>query len=113
MTVLVTGGSGFLGTELVRQATAAGHTTSATYASRPGNIPAATWHALDLREAERIEAVVAEVAPRLVINATSGQSDWAVTAEGPVRLAMAAAKHGLPPGPSVHRCSVLRLPRPL
>ncbi|GHH88090.1 SDR family oxidoreductase [Streptomyces capitiformicae] len=94
MTVLIIGGSGFLGTELVRQATAAGYTTAATFATRPGTIPEATWFALDLRDAERLEAVVAEVAPRLVVNATSGKSNWAVTAEGPVRLAMAAAKYG-------------------
>ena len=94
MTVLIIGGSGFLGTELIRQATAARYTTAATFATRPGTIPEATWFALDLRDAERLEAVVAEVAPRLVVNATSGKSNWAVTAEGPVRLAMAAAKYG-------------------
>ncbi|GHD19186.1 dTDP-4-dehydrorhamnose reductase [Streptomyces violarus] len=94
MTVLITGGSGFLGTELVRQAAAAGHATAATFATRPGTAPGVAWHALDLRDPERVEAVVAEVGPRLVINATSGNSDWAVTAEGPVRLAMAAAKYG-------------------
>ena len=94
MTVLIIGGSGFLGTELVRQAAAAGHTTAATFATRPGTTPGVGWHALDLRDPERVEAVVAEVGPRLVVNATSGGSDWAVTAEGPVRLAMAAAKYG-------------------
>ncbi|MCM2431085.1 SDR family oxidoreductase [Streptomyces sp. RKAG337] len=93
MDVLIVGGSGFLGSELVRQAVAAGHTTAATFATRPGSIPGATWYALDLRDAARLEAVLAEVAPRLVVNATSGNSDWAVTAEGPVRLAMAAAKY--------------------
>lgn len=94
MTILIIGGSGFLGSELVRQAVVAGHATAATFASRPGSTAEVTWHALDLRDPERVEAVVAEVAPRLVVNATSGGSDWAVTAEGPVRLAMAAAKYG-------------------
>lgn len=37
---------------------------------------------------------MAKVEPRVVVNATSGGSDWTVTAEGPVRLAMVAAKHG-------------------
>lgn len=41
-----------------------------------------------------MQAVVAEVSPRVVINASSGGADWAVTAEGPVRLAMAAAMSG-------------------
>lgn len=94
MTVLIIGGSGFLGTEVVRQAAASGHTTAATFATRPGSAPGVAWHALDLRDPERIEAVVAEVGPLLVVNATSSASDWAVTAEGPVRLAMAAAKSG-------------------
>lgn len=94
MTVLIIGGSGFLGAELVRRSAAAGHATAATFATRPGTTPGVAWHALDLRAPRRVEAVVAEVRPRLVVNATSGASDWAVTAEGPVRLAMAAAKYG-------------------
>ncbi|MFJ8752017.1 SDR family oxidoreductase [Streptomyces sp. NPDC102441] len=94
MMVLIIGGSGFLGTELVRQAAAAGHSTAATYASRPRSTPGIAWHALDLRDAGRVEAVVADAAPSLVVNATSGNADWSVTAEGPVRLAMAAARHG-------------------
>lgn len=39
MTVLIIRGSGFLGTELARQATAAGHETAATFATtRPGTV---------------------------------------------------------------------------
>lgn len=95
MTVLIIGGSGLLGTELAHQAVAAGHTTAATFATRPGNTPGVTWHALDLRDPERIEAVLAEAGhPRIVVNASSADADWAVTAEGPVRLAMATAKYG-------------------
>ncbi|MFG2336419.1 SDR family oxidoreductase [Streptomyces yangpuensis] len=94
MTVLIVGGSGFLGAELVRQAVAAGHRTAATYATGPGSTAAVAWHFLDLRDPGRAEAVVAEVAPRAVVNASSGGADWAVTAEGPVRLASAAAACG-------------------
>ncbi|MET7698814.1 sugar nucleotide-binding protein [Streptomyces sp. NPDC005485] len=94
MTILIIGGSGYLGSELVRQSAAGGHPTAATFATRPGKAAEVTWHALDLRDPERVEAVMAESAPHVVVNATSGGSDWAITAEGPVRLAMAAAKHG-------------------
>lgn len=94
MTVLIIGGSGFLGAELIRQASAAGHRTAATYATKPGDACQAVWCRLDLRDAERLDDVMAEVSPCLVINASSGKADWAVTAQGPVRLAMAAAKYG-------------------
>lgn len=94
MTVLIVGGSGFLGAELVRQAAASGHTTAATYATRPGSTQDIAWHALDLRDPGSVEAVVTKVSPRVIVNASSGKADWAVTAEGPVRLAMAAAKSG-------------------
>lgn len=94
MKVLITGGSGFLGTELVRQAAAAGWETAATYCSRPGSLPGASWYQLDLRAPGHIDEVLAAVAPSAVINATSGNSDWAVTADGSIRVAMAAAKRG-------------------
>ncbi|MFR0359538.1 SDR family oxidoreductase [Streptomyces sediminimaris] len=94
MSVLVVGGSGFLGSELVRQATAAGHVTAATFATRPDSVPDAIRHDLDLRKPQRVESVVADLAPCAIINATSHAADWAVTAEGPVRLALAAARHG-------------------
>ncbi|MFG3157217.1 SDR family oxidoreductase [Streptomyces sp. NPDC048219] len=95
MTTLIIGGSGFLGSELVRQATEAGHTTAATYATKPGDASTAAWHHLDLRNPELVDAVLAEVRPRVVINVSSGAADWAITAQGPIRLAMAAAQHGI------------------
>lgn len=92
MTVLIIGGSGFLGAELVRQAVAAGRSPAATFHSRPGGRGGAAWHRLDLRDPLRLEEVLDTVAPDVVINATSGGADWAVTAEGGVRLALAAAE---------------------
>lgn len=94
MTILIVGGSGFLGSELVRQARAAGHTTVATYAIRPSAASPSAWRPLDLRDAGDIDAVMAEVNPRVVINASSGGADWSVTAEGPIQLAIVAAKRG-------------------
>ncbi|MFF9100108.1 SDR family oxidoreductase [Streptomyces rubrogriseus] len=95
MTILIVGGSGFLGAELVRQARVAGHTTEATYATRPGAASPSARHRLDLRDAGNVDAVMTEVNPRVVINASSGRADWAVTAEGPLQLAMVAAKRGI------------------
>lgn len=94
MTILIVGGSGFLGSELIRQARTAGHTTVATYATGPGRSSPTAWCPLDLRDAGRTDAVMADVNPAVVINASSGRADWAVTAEGPLQLAMVAAKHG-------------------
>ncbi|MCZ4507537.1 sugar nucleotide-binding protein [Streptomyces sp. ActVer] len=97
MKVLIIGDSGFLGTELVRQATSAGWETAATYCSRPGGIAGvagASWYRLDLRSAGHIDEVLAAVAPSTVIDATSGGSDWAVTADGSIRVAMAAMRRG-------------------
>jgi dTDP-4-dehydrorhamnose reductase len=95
MTVLIVGGSGFLGAELVRQASAAGHRVAATFATRPCDGPEATWYEVDLRDGDRVDEIVASLAaPCVVINASSGSADWAVTADGSVRLAMAAAKYG-------------------
>ncbi|MFJ3933864.1 SDR family oxidoreductase [Streptomyces sp. NPDC090029] len=95
MTVLITGGSGFLGTELVRQAVSVGRRPAATFHSRPGSDDGATWHHLDLRDPIRLEEVLDTVAPAAVINATSGGADWAVTAEGGIRLAQAAADRSI------------------
>ncbi|MGW3104653.1 SDR family oxidoreductase [Streptomyces sp. NPDC001100] len=96
MRVLVVGASGFLGTELVRRASAAGWSTAATYcSSRPdGHAPGVSWHRVDLRAPAQLDDLLAELTPDAIINATSGLSDWAVTADGSVRVAMAAARHG-------------------
>ncbi|MFE4309199.1 SDR family oxidoreductase [Streptomyces sp. NPDC056891] len=89
MTVLIIGASGFLGTELVRQGSSAGRETAATFRSRPGERDSVPWHHLDLRDPAGLEAVLEAVAPSAVINASSGNADWAVTAEGSMRLALA------------------------
>ncbi|MEE1736986.1 sugar nucleotide-binding protein [Streptomyces sp. BE147] len=95
MTLLIVGGTGFLGTELVRQATSAGHETVATWSTTPpGQHSPAAWRKLDLRNRLQIQGLVEQVRPQAVVNASSGGSDWKVTAEGPIHLAMAAAKYG-------------------
>lgn len=61
MTVLIIGGSGFLGAEMVRQAVSAGGRPAATFHSRPGNHAGAAWHHLDLRDPFRTEEAGDEV----------------------------------------------------
>ncbi|APE26492.1 MULTISPECIES: SDR family oxidoreductase [Streptomyces] len=95
MKMLIIGGSGFLGTELLRQARGQGWAADASYHSRPGVTQNGAWHQLDVRSRAQVEALLATVAPCAVINVSSGGADWAVTADGSVHVAMAAARLGI------------------
>ncbi|WP_327668338.1 MULTISPECIES: sugar nucleotide-binding protein [unclassified Streptomyces] len=94
MTLLIIGGSGFLGGELARQATASGHAVASTFMRNPGRSSEVRWLPLDLRSHAEIAPVLDEVDPRVVINAASQKADWTITAEGAIRVAMAAAGRG-------------------
>ncbi len=94
MNILIAGGSGFLGRELARQALAAGHAATATFATRAGGIPGANWLRMDLRQSEDVTRALGETRPDAVINAAYRQADWATTADGAIRLAMAAVQFG-------------------
>ncbi|MBZ3908361.1 MULTISPECIES: SDR family oxidoreductase [Streptomyces] len=95
MTVLIIGGTGFLGTELVRQEVSAGRRPAATFHSHPGDHDGAAWHHVDVRDPLHLEEALDTAAPTAVINATSGGADWEVTAEGSIRLAQVAAERGI------------------
>ncbi|AIA02542.1 SDR family oxidoreductase [Streptomyces noursei] len=94
MDILIVGGSGFLGRELARQAAAAGHTATATFATRAGDLPGIRWLPLDLRRGEEIAPVLRAARPDVVVNAAYRKADWATTADGAVRLALAAGQYG-------------------
>ncbi|MEW2348415.1 sugar nucleotide-binding protein [Streptomyces sp. NPDC006684] len=95
MRILVVGGSGFVGSVLVRHAVAEGHETHATYRSgRPPTAPGVVAHALDLRDGAAIGRLIDATAPHVVVNTSSGGADWSVTAEGAGRLAQAVTRHG-------------------
>ncbi|WP_371582032.1 NAD(P)-dependent oxidoreductase [Streptomyces sp. NBC_01314] len=95
MKLLIIGGSGFLGGELLRRAPAAGFAAAATYSTRPPEAAGdVAWHRLDVRDPARVTGVLDEVAPSVIVNTSSGGADWAVTAEGAVRVAMAASARG-------------------
>ncbi|MCF3178741.1 sugar nucleotide-binding protein [Streptomyces polychromogenes] len=95
MTVLIIGGSGFLGTELLRQARSAGRSRAGTFNSLPGEAPGTSWHHLDLQDHRRIDEVLDAVQPSVVINSSSGNSNWTVTADGPGRIAQSTARRGI------------------
>ncbi len=92
--MLLLGGSGFLGSELVRQALSAGHSVAATYATRAGSVVGVEWLHADLRTQHRATEVMRTVRPDVVINTVYQQGDWAATAESAAHVAVAVAETG-------------------
>ncbi len=92
--LLITGGTGYLGAELIRQAIAQGQPVAATYHTQaPPPLAGVTWHALDLRDPAAVQQVVAQVRPYAVIHTAFRQYDpdlWAATATGAGAVAQAA-----------------------
>jgi dTDP-4-dehydrorhamnose reductase len=89
--LLVTGGSGHLGGELVRRARAAGWEVVGTSYRTTG--PAR----LDVRDAAAVEALVADLAPVCVVHTAylhGGPDAWATNVDGSANVAAAAAGHG-------------------
>lgn len=88
--VLIIGASGYLGSEMQRQAAAAGHEVAGTQfsAGQQG------LRRLDIRVAEAVAGAVADVRPDAVINAAYDRGSWVATAVGPGHLtACCAGRH--------------------
>lgn len=94
MTVLVVGGSGYLGSEVARQALEQGRSVVATYRTAPGDLPGVDWRPLDVRNRVAVRELVAAVRPSLVVSAAYLYGDWAVSADGAASVALAAADVG-------------------
>jgi len=94
--LLVVGGSGFLGLEVIRQARRDGHNVAATFHSRVPVVADAEvdWRNLDIRHQDEVAALVLVSRPDVIVNAAYRQSDWATTAEGGMHVALAAAAGG-------------------
>ncbi|HXD71487.1 MAG TPA: SDR family oxidoreductase [Gaiellales bacterium] len=89
--LLVTGGSGHLGGEVVRRARDAGWEAVGTSFRTPGGVR------LDVRDAEAVEALVAELAPACVVHTAyvqDGPDAWATNVAGAANVAAAAAGRG-------------------
>lgn len=94
MNLLVVGGNGFLGLEIIRQARLAGHDVTAAFHSRVPDAAGVDWRRLDVRRREDVTALVLAALPQVIINAAYRKSDWATTAEGAAHVALAAAAAG-------------------
>ncbi len=107
MHLLVVGGSGFLGREIVRQSQAAGQAMTATYHSSGALTPGQDWRQVDIRDREAVTSLARDVRPDVVINAAYLQSDWATTAEGSHTRRARGNGGGRAARPRVQRCGLL------
>jgi dTDP-4-dehydrorhamnose reductase len=86
--VLIIGASGYLGSEIQRQAAGAGHDVTGTQFSAVHQ----GLRRLDIRDAEAVAGFVAGA--DAVINAAYDKGSWAATAVGPGHLAACCARAG-------------------
>jgi dTDP-4-dehydrorhamnose reductase len=94
--LLVTGGTGYLGSELLRRPS--GRPLAATYLqSEPARVREVEWLRLDVRDAAAVRAAVERLRPAAVIHTAyrqEGEGARATTADGAEAVARAAAEVG-------------------
>jgi dTDP-4-dehydrorhamnose reductase len=89
-TLLITGGAGFLGRELVRRAPERGWKVRATWWSSRPELPA-DWHHADVRDATAITEVVQGVDAVIHTAYRQGDDEWSTNVEGSECVARASA----------------------
>jgi dTDP-4-dehydrorhamnose reductase len=88
--LLVTGGCGYLGRELVRRAPGRGWSVRATWFERPPQGERADWVQADLRHTEAAWRAVADVDAVIHTAYRQGAGEWEVNVEGSAAVAEAA-----------------------
>jgi len=90
--LLVTGGCGYLGSEVVRRAHARGIGVVGTWWQRPPDGLPGAWHRLDVRDAAALAGLAADV--DAVVHTAyrqGGDDEWSTNVEGSAAVAAAAA----------------------
>ena len=96
--LFITGGAGYLGAELVRQALAAGWNVTATCFSSHPAIVGAQWLTLDIRDAPAVDHAFAAQRPDVVIHTAyrqNGPDIWSATVRGTDVIARACQASGV------------------
>ncbi len=95
--IFITGGTGYLGRVLTRQASLAGHSVMASYHTQPPPPDLANWLPLDVRDPLAVEELLERLRPEVVIHTAyrqGGPDLLPVTAIGAGNVARAAAAIG-------------------
>jgi dTDP-4-dehydrorhamnose reductase len=96
--LLITGGSGYLGAELVRQAIAqARWAITATTFSQQGSQAGVDYRTVDISDQAAVNFLFDDVQPEIVIHTAYRQNEpglWDVTARGAQHVAQAAQRYG-------------------
>lgn len=97
MRLLITGGAGYLGSELARQAAGRQWDVVATYFTQRASAAPVALVALDIRDQPAVERVFGEAQPDVIIHTAyrqGGPDLWSTTAEGAGVVARAARQVG-------------------
>jgi dTDP-4-dehydrorhamnose reductase len=95
--LLITGGTGYLGAELVRQACANGWDVAATYFSRRPDGEEVRWLPLDVRDEPAVARAVAEQRPDVIVHTAyrqNGPDLWSTSVDGAGVVARVARQSG-------------------